>query len=279
MKTKISIVVTIALLSSGCAAVRFYNDSGLTSETGIEFFSPKPYLLVEMSPAKDVAIKTTIFYLPDRGNPHYAKLKPGFGTSDLKLSLENGILTSVGLNSDSKIPESVTALSGIISGVGTSFKSITDGLNVLKVKETEKEQSGDVRGMKDAEKIINAVVTDLEKEIKNDYDFLSKNQKSTLSSICDSLRTISSELNQYRPKDIPLISVKLDNVMTFITDIRTSSEKKEAKEYNAKIDTLKREIENSRNKIMPVIKDEKPSIVIYEILNEKGITLLKQVNF
>ena len=93
MKSLIYLVVIVVIFNS-CATVKFYEDSELQNESGIEFFAPKPYLLVERNAIKDVAIKSTIIYLPDLNRPKYAKLRSGFGSSDLQLSLSNGMMTA-----------------------------------------------------------------------------------------------------------------------------------------------------------------------------------------
>jgi len=89
MKINLFSLLTLIFLS-GCATVKFYDDDKLTQESGIEFYSAKPYLLIERKPSKDLALKSTIIYLPDIGSPKYAKIKPGLGSSDLKLNLSNG---------------------------------------------------------------------------------------------------------------------------------------------------------------------------------------------
>jgi len=108
-------LLATALSLTSCASVQFYNDAGLTQKSGLKIYPPKPYLLVERSPGTDVNIKTTIVYLPDTQNPTYVKVVPGLGSSDLQLELENGILKSYGLTTDSKIPETISAVTELIT--------------------------------------------------------------------------------------------------------------------------------------------------------------------
>jgi len=120
-KTIISFLGCIFLLSS-CSTVKFYSDSTLKTETGIKVYSAKPYLL--FTSVKD-SLTAKVIYLPDLANPQYVKLKSGLGTSNLSLTLANGILTSYGLSTDTKIPETITAATGLITELATVLKGDT----------------------------------------------------------------------------------------------------------------------------------------------------------
>jgi hypothetical protein len=127
------LLLAMLALLSGCATVKFYNDASLKNETGLRFYSPKPYLLVEYLGTKTVNLKTSIFYLPDLEDPQYIRIKPGIGSSALKLELSNGILTSYGLTTDTKMPETLGKITDLLT---KSTSSIAD---VVKNK-TEAEQ-------------------------------------------------------------------------------------------------------------------------------------------
>lgn len=72
----LALAVSLSLLQ-GCSQVKFYSDQGLTKETGLRFFTLKPYLLVEYKATKDNTVRTSVLYLPDIVNPQYMVLKPG----------------------------------------------------------------------------------------------------------------------------------------------------------------------------------------------------------
>jgi len=110
-------IISICLLS-GCASVNFYTSPDLTGKTGLKYYNVKPYLLVEPNATKDNSVKTSVIYLPDMANPGYIAIKPGFGSSELKVALTNGSLSSVGLLNDSKIPESMDAIAALLSKSG-----------------------------------------------------------------------------------------------------------------------------------------------------------------
>ena len=115
----IGLVFIVGIVSSiGCAKLEFYDNEKLTgTPTGIKFYQPKPYLLVVRTDKSDKPIEVSITYLPDYSKPTYVKLESGWGNAELSLSMENGILKSVGQKTDTKIPETITALSAIPSAV------------------------------------------------------------------------------------------------------------------------------------------------------------------
>jgi len=113
----------IFFLLTSCASVKFFTDEGLKNETGLRVYSPKPYLLVEYQTTKTGSVKTSIVYLPDLSDPQYIKVQPGIGSSALKLELSNGILTSYGLTTDTKIPETLGKITDLLT---KSTMSIAD---------------------------------------------------------------------------------------------------------------------------------------------------------
>lgn len=109
----------------GCASVKIYSNPELTTETGLKFYSVKPYLLVEMNPEKENVNKTSVIYLPDLQNPQYLVLKPGFGSNELKLSFTNGALSSYGVLSESQVTETINALATLASKSGYAVNAFT----------------------------------------------------------------------------------------------------------------------------------------------------------
>ena len=121
----------ISVLLSGCATVKFYSDESLKNETGLRFYSPKPYLLVEYDGTKTVNLKTSIVYLPDLSDPQYIRIKPGIGSAALKLELNNGILSSYGLTTDTKIPETLGKVTDLLTKSTTSLKDLISTKTVV----------------------------------------------------------------------------------------------------------------------------------------------------
>jgi hypothetical protein len=123
-----SVAGLVVLFLAGCAPVKFYSNSALTEKSGIKYYTVKPFLLVERDPANSNVTKATVIYLPDLVNPQYMVMKDGLGSRKVDLKLSDGTINTFGLDSDTKIAESLNALASLISK-GTS--AITD-LNELK---------------------------------------------------------------------------------------------------------------------------------------------------
>jgi hypothetical protein len=116
------ISLTIALASNGCAHISFHDPTNPKPDVGLEYYKPKLYLLVTKT--KD-GTKADILTLPDLTKPRFALLHPGYGSSNLSLKLSNGILTDVGQTVDTKIPETITALSGLATAAAGAAKEAT----------------------------------------------------------------------------------------------------------------------------------------------------------
>jgi len=115
-KLAILAVLTVAgILFTGCATVKVYSDAELKNETGLRYYTLKPYLLVEYMANKDNTVKTSVVFLPDLSSPQYIKVRPGIGSSDLKMTFSNSTLESYGVATDSQIPESMAAFADILS--------------------------------------------------------------------------------------------------------------------------------------------------------------------
>ena len=113
------------ILIAGCATVKVYSDADLKNETGLRSYTLKPYLLVEYLAEKDNTVKTTVVYLPDLASPQYMVLKPGIGSSELKMSFKDGALETYGVVTDSKLPESMEAFAAILSKTAYATQAFT----------------------------------------------------------------------------------------------------------------------------------------------------------
>jgi len=167
--TQLLLFCFIALATS-CAGVKVYSDSKLTkdSRTGIKVHYPKPYLLVsyhrvaklKKNPKGDQLMASDsasaeIVWLPDLENPQYIKTVSGLGASELELSMTNGILTSYGLNTDTKIPETIGAISALVGLGGGSEEAAeesedktTEGVSGLSLSDSAKTITSDVDELK-----------------------------------------------------------------------------------------------------------------------------------
>ena len=113
--TILAVLTVSGILLTGCATVKIYSDAGLKNETGLRFYTLKPYLLVEYLAEKDKTVKTSVVYLPDLSDPQYMVLKSGIGSSELKMTFRNSALETYGVATDSKLPESMEAFAAMLS--------------------------------------------------------------------------------------------------------------------------------------------------------------------
>lgn len=123
--TVIAAILVAVILCSGCATVKIYSDAGLTKETGLRFYTLKPYLLVEYQAEKENTVKTSVVYLPDLSSPQFMKTKPGIGSSELKMTFSNSALESYGVVTDSQLPESMAAFADILSKSAYAAQTFT----------------------------------------------------------------------------------------------------------------------------------------------------------
>ena len=125
-KQVVTVIALVALLTlSGCATVKFYSDPELKKETGLRYYTLKPYLLVEYKAEKDNTVKTTVVHLPDLSDPQFLKARTGIGKNDIKLTFMNSGLTSYGAISQSQIPDLMEAFANILSKSAYAAQAFT----------------------------------------------------------------------------------------------------------------------------------------------------------
>ena len=110
----ITITITISFLT-GCASIDFDSNDG-----GLPFYDPVPYLFV--STTKECVTTATMVILP--GHRRLLKFKRGYGSYDLSISLENGMIKSVGQKADTKIPETISAIGQLAAAVPKIAKDV-----------------------------------------------------------------------------------------------------------------------------------------------------------
>jgi len=113
------------IILAGCASVKFYSDSDLENETGLRYYTLKPYLLVEYKAEKDNTVKTTVVYLPDLATPQYMGFRTGIGKNDIKLAFTNSALTSYGAVSESMFSETLESVASMLSKSAYTAQAFT----------------------------------------------------------------------------------------------------------------------------------------------------------
>lgn len=190
---------------SGCAGVTFYSDANLTQKTGIPIYAPKPYLLVARTGAKDKPVDISIIYLNDPQKIIYADPRSGFGSSNLTLSLTDGKLTAFGQQTDTKIPELITSLSGLITARATASKLEAEAGQVGKGNE-----QGTAPTTETGEKLLK-IVDDMEKKLKgNALKGLTDTELRTIGSAATALKLTGAALKD--PSNINSAKENFDKI-------------------------------------------------------------------
>ncbi len=127
MKNAFLILVTgiFILAFIGCSPVKFYSNAELTKQSGFKYYPVKPYLQVERELASNNVVKATILYLPDLENPQYIAIKDGLGSKKLDLKLTDGTITTLGLETDPLIAETLTAVANVVSKAASAVTDLS----------------------------------------------------------------------------------------------------------------------------------------------------------
>ncbi|SHF04855.1 hypothetical protein SAMN02745157_1515 [Kaistia soli DSM 19436] len=115
-------VVSIGMLIAatalqGCAGLQFNPEP---KDGALNYFDGKPYLFTSTN--KDCVSTATVVMIPSERRS--VNLKSGYGSADLSVALSNGMIASVGQKTDTKIPETITAVSGAITSVGSLVRPL-----------------------------------------------------------------------------------------------------------------------------------------------------------
>ncbi len=118
------VVAGILLATAGCAGIEVAKVTDKNAGTGgVYFYRPWPYLLVVSS--ADGKVDSRVVYLPKMDEEYVIKVHSGLGTVNATFDLADGWqLTKFGDSRDSKIPETINAMSGLATSVsGIAMKA------------------------------------------------------------------------------------------------------------------------------------------------------------
>lgn len=119
MKTR-NVLVCVIFVLPGCAHIDF-------GKQGLTYYEPKPYLFVTTN--KDCLTTATILSIP--GEKKNLEFKRGHGSSELSVTLTNGMISTAGQKSDSKIPETITSITGLAAAIGAMGEPGTPARQVI----------------------------------------------------------------------------------------------------------------------------------------------------
>ncbi len=121
-----SICIIIGLLFlSGCAHLDFTDFTD--GKGGVTYYDPKPYLFVSTN--KDCVTTAIVIVLPEKKKT--VTFHTGFGSADLTVGLSNGMFTSVGQKTDTKIPETIGSITSLGTAIGGFMKMAEPGKPII----------------------------------------------------------------------------------------------------------------------------------------------------
>ncbi|MDX8501930.1 hypothetical protein RFM99_26395 [Mesorhizobium sp. VK4C] len=106
MQLKMFIIIGL-LAASGCARIQFV---GAPSDDALTYYEPVPYLLIQQDSKCEKVARVVSFPGRKRG----LKLNSGYGSADLSVKMTaDGIITDLGQKTDTKVPETIEAVTGL----------------------------------------------------------------------------------------------------------------------------------------------------------------------
>lgn len=265
----------VAVTLSGCAGVNFYSDSALKEPTGIPIYGSKPYVLVARSKAKDKPVDISIQYITDRSQVIYAKPTSGFGSSDLKITLDHGQLTQFGQITDTKIPELLNAVGGLLTSRATGIKTLAEA-DELKIK-----ASG---GTTQAAKIPDKETQEKIKSLLKDMSDQKANLDNLIKSEGDVVKIVNQLLQNFVdafdvPEKIGLLSTYGDQLIAAAKEFDSLPEPPAAASPRTTalqvVTTLKPKLQEIVTKITPDPVSNVADFELYEIVQDSngGVSL------
>ncbi|SAL02140.1 hypothetical protein AWB80_08286 [Caballeronia pedi] len=263
-----------AILLCSCARISIYSDETFSGkETGIKFYTPKPYLLVARTGAKEKPTEVSVIWIPDLSKPLYAKLETGFGASELTMSFSNGILTAVGQKNDPKIAELLNAIGGANSAFATASKTRKEASLLQPQAGTVYKAAGDLKIIADD---LKAHLTEA-----RDKGLLTKLELQALEGIVQTLSEASTLLTGPTAEgNLPAVLVNLSMALKQWDIVKlpeSGTDPRKSKLLN-NIAVLRGQVEAVQTSLAPKPADE-PSFSLYEIDNSNGLTSLREVKF
>ena len=253
----LSFFLLMPFIFVNCAGIKILDKNN--EKTNLKVHLPKPYMLVEYNPAKDVEIKTSFIYLPDLENPLFLKNKNGIGSSSMEFSIANGQLSSFGATTDSKIPETITAI-GSLSGLA----------DLLPLEGTSGLESASTSDLKNVDKILVSVQKQFV-NIDNTYNNLNLNEtqsqsKIAIKALLVNARKISKDKSLSRVKEL---KKNIKDIQIFIDIMKfTAASDDTMKKFNQDFEETKAQLNNTL-KFLPEKTNSESTFKLYSITSIK----------
>jgi hypothetical protein len=262
--------------------VTFHSDAALKQQTGLKYYTAKPYLLIGPTGNKDAPMKAEIISLPDLEHPTYAIYHPGWGSHIFSLAVSSsGNLSSYGQTADSKGPETIAAFGSLIGSAATMTSA-------LKAATAASAPSGPTKGAADlrsgaearspASAFIQAAIDELSNisKIPPDANGLVASNIRTATALIESLKRW---LTPAPPLEQPDVEEALSKISESIKNaaIPDATYVDAAVTINSYYDKAKKNVDLAI-KVVQAGKPAKPDFKLFEIRMEAGKTRLLQAD-
>jgi hypothetical protein len=118
MKTvQVASIVTLGFLTVGCAGLEF---SPTPQPDGLLYYDPTPYL--QVTRGADCSVTSSVITLP--GQPRSVAFRSGYGSAQLGVNLSGGMITQVNQTTDTKVPETINAVTGLATAAAGLAKTL-----------------------------------------------------------------------------------------------------------------------------------------------------------
>lgn len=116
------LILPFGVLLTSCGSIDFdAANEGDTKKEGLKYYEPTPYLLIQstLNESKTSCVyNVQVVMVPTKEKR--IKLKPGLlGTSELSVTLTNGMISNVGQTTNPATAEMLTALTGTYTAIGS----------------------------------------------------------------------------------------------------------------------------------------------------------------
>jgi hypothetical protein len=205
--------------------------------------------------------------------PLYAKAIAGWGSAKLSMTYSNGMLTAFGQETDSKIPESLTALGGLTKSVAEARKINREALGLVepqaaidytKYAEPLKGIAKDIRLRATPEAVGRSLVSGPEAQ--------------TLASFASIIEDSASKLADPRQgeRNAPLVIVALKGVLKAWKEQILEPVPAQGQEFRQALSADRKQLENILEAITPKAAEE-ATFTLYEIDNSSGTTVVREI--
>jgi hypothetical protein len=137
----LALLGSCAYLLTGCSSVKVTHVDDNDTSAGVHFYEPRPYLLVTRNASGTSGLMSQIIWLPDHSRRYKVEVTSRWGSVNGSVKLQNGwMLDTLGAQTDSKIPETIAAVGGLLAAIpkATGFApppapALTEGLYLIEI--------------------------------------------------------------------------------------------------------------------------------------------------